>query len=208
MGRPMRTLSRELVFVAGRPCDPPGCAESAGSSDFHDTDPRFGLPRQLRPCSRRNRLVAGAASYKHETRLNAYQSACPLTRPRSGYTIRQDQSDPSRTSRHRDPHTGYNVIESSFATIRHRTVCPNPSTRPHSPSLKIMASAVLFERHPFDLVVRCRTVAKVLSMALVTGMRITVPAHPAGTALVLAYGVTIRDEGHREHVSGQADAVR
>ena len=39
----------------------------------------------------------------------------------------------------------------------------------------------------------------------VTGMRIPVPAHPAGTALVLAYGVTIRDEGHREHVSGQAD---
>ena len=26
------------------------------------------------------------------------------------------------------------------------------------------------------------------------------------TALVLAYGVTIRDEGHREHVSGQADS--
>jgi hypothetical protein len=47
---------------------------------------------------------------------------------------------------------------------------------------------------------RCR-----LSSALVTGMRIPVPAHPAGTALVLAYGVTIRDEGHREHVSGQAD---
>ena len=43
------------------------------------------------------------------------------------------------------------------------------------------------------------------SNGLLTGMRITVPAHPAGTALVLAYGVTIRDEGHREHVSGQAD---
>ena len=43
------------------------------------------------------------------------------------------------------------------------------------------------------------------SMAFVTGMRIPVPAHPVGTALVLAYGVTIRDEGHREHVSGQAD---
>ena len=42
-------------------------------------------------------------------------------------------------------------------------------------------------------------------MAFVTGMRIPVPAHPVGTALVLAYGVTIRDEGHREHVSGQAD---
>ena len=43
------------------------------------------------------------------------------------------------------------------------------------------------------------------STALVTGMRITVPTHPARAALVLAYGVTIRDEGHREHVSGQAD---
>ena len=42
-------------------------------------------------------------------------------------------------------------------------------------------------------------------MALVTGMRIPVPAHPAWIALILAYGVTIRDEGHREHVSGQAD---
>ena len=31
------------------------------------------------------------------------------------------------------------------------------------------------------------------------------PAHPTGTALVLAYGVIIRDEGHREHVSVQAD---
>ena len=31
------------------------------------------------------------------------------------------------------------------------------------------------------------------------------PARPARTALVLAYGVTIRDKGHREHVSGQAD---
>ena len=29
VGRPTRTLSCELVLVAGRPCDPPGCAESA-----------------------------------------------------------------------------------------------------------------------------------------------------------------------------------
>src|SRR5271168_947986 len=36
--------------------------------------------------------------------------------------------------------------------------------------------------------VRWRTVANELSMTLVTGMRISVPAHPAGTALVLAYG--------------------
>ena len=35
-------------------------------------------------------------------------------------------------------------------------------------------------------------------------MRIAVPARPARTALVLAYGVTIRDKGRREHVSGQA----
>ena len=69
-----------------------------------------------------------------------------------------------------------------------------------------MARAVLFERQPFDLTVRCRTVANVLSIGFVTGMRITVPAHPARTAWVLAYGATIRDEGHREHVSGQANS--
>src|SRR5438552_17041701 len=37
-------------------------------------------------------------------------------------------------------------------------------------SLKIMAIAVLFERHPLERTVRCRTVANVLSMGLVTGM--------------------------------------
>ena len=73
--------------------------------------------------------------------------------------------------------------------------------------MKIIASAVLFERHPFERAVRWRIVANELSMTLVTGMRLPVPAHPVGTALVLAYGVTIRDEGHREHVSGQADPI-
>src|SRR5271155_123422 len=34
-------------------------------------------------------------------------------------------------------------------------------------SLKIMAIAVLFERHPLERTVRCRTVANVLSMGLV-----------------------------------------
>jgi hypothetical protein len=29
VGRPIRTMSRELVLVAGRPCDRPGCAASA-----------------------------------------------------------------------------------------------------------------------------------------------------------------------------------
>src|SRR5438132_10448359 len=37
------------------------------------------------------------------------------------------------------------------------------------------------------------------SIALVTGMRIAVPARPAGTGLVPAYGATIRDEGHWEY---------
>jgi hypothetical protein len=41
-------------------------------------------------------------------------------------------------------------------------------------------------------------------VGLVTGMRIAVPARSAGT-FVLVYGATIRDEGHREHVSGQAE---
>jgi len=36
-----------------------------------------------------------------------------------------------------------------------------------STSLKTMASAVLFDRQPFDRMVRCRTVAKVLSIGFV-----------------------------------------
>ena len=36
-----------------------------------------------------------------------------------------------------------------------------------STSLKTMASAVLFDRQPLDRMVRCRTVAKVLSMGFV-----------------------------------------
>jgi hypothetical protein len=36
-------------------------------------------------------------------------------------------------------------------------------------------------------------------------LKIAVPARSAGTGLVPAYGATIRDEGHREHASGQAD---
>src|SRR5215831_6568815 len=66
-------------------------------------------------------------------------------------------------------------------------------------SLKTMAIAVLFERHPLERTVRCRTVANVLSMGLVTGMKIAVPTCSAGIGLVPAYGATIRDEGHWEH---------
>src|SRR5438552_15288260 len=43
------------------------------------------------------------------------------------------------------------------------------------------------------------------SSGLVTGMRIAVPSRSAGIGLVPAYGATIRDEGHWEHASGQAD---
>src|SRR5438874_12911602 len=43
------------------------------------------------------------------------------------------------------------------------------------------------------------------SNGLVTGMRIAVPSRSAGIGLVPAYGATIRDEGHWEHASGQAD---
>src|ERR1700730_14859817 len=42
-----------------------------------------------------------------------------------------------------------------------------PSFLAPSTSLKTMASAVLFDRQPFDRTVRCRTVAKVLSMGFV-----------------------------------------
>jgi len=36
--------------------------------------------------------------------------------------------------------------------------------------LNTIASAVLFERQPFERIVRCRTVANVLSIGFVTGM--------------------------------------
>src|SRR5207248_6438555 len=72
-------------------------------------------------------------------------------------------------------------------------------------SLKTMAIAVLFERHPLERTVRCRTVANVLSMGLVTGMKIAVPACSAGIGLVPAYGATIRTRGTGSTLSGQAD---
>src|ERR1700740_3556089 len=43
------------------------------------------------------------------------------------------------------------------------------------------------------------------SSILVTGMRVAVPACSTGSAWFPAYGATIRDKGHREHASGQAD---
>src|SRR6516225_12165781 len=48
-----------------------------------------------------------------------------------------------------------------WPSMRRQFLCA-PST-----SLKTMASAVLFDRQPFDRMVRCRTVAKVLSMGFV-----------------------------------------
>src|SRR5258705_13609663 len=48
-----------------------------------------------------------------------------------------------------------------WPSMRRQLFCA-PST-----SLKTMASAVLFDRQPFDRMVRCRTVAKVLSMGFV-----------------------------------------
>ena len=46
-------------------------------------------------------------------------------------------------------------------------------------SLKTIASAVLLERQPFARMVRCRTVANVLSIGFVTGMRTAAPFVPA-----------------------------
>jgi hypothetical protein len=74
-----------------------------------------------------------------------------------------------------------------------------------SSSLKTMASAVLLDRHPFDRIVRWRTVAKVLSMGFVTGMRFL------GANVLLRYlhrGVWCdhRDRGTGSTKCGQADA--
>src|SRR5438552_2351886 len=63
-----------------------------------------------------------------------------------------------------------------------------------SANLKIMASAVLFERHPLERTVRWRTVANELSTTFVTGMRFSVPKFGCG---VLHRGVWCdhRDRG-------------
>ena len=87
---------------------------------------------------------------------------------------------------------------------RRRQLFCAPST-----SLNTMASVVLFERHPFDRMVLCRTVAKVLAMGFVTGMKI-------GGAFLSgwdrdefpAYGTTIRESGTGSTKCGQADIVR
>ena len=54
-----------------------------------------------------------------------------------------------------------------WASMRRQFLCA-PST-----SLKTMASAVLFDRQPFDRMVRCRTVAKVLSIGFVVRMSVS-----------------------------------
>ena len=46
------------------------------------------------------------------------------------------------------------------------------------------------------------------SIAFVTGMKIAVPARSAGIELILAYGATIRDEGHREHAEWAGRCIR
>ena len=61
-----------------------------------------------------------------------------------------------------------------------------------------MASAVLLDRHPFDRIVQWRTVAKVLSMGFVTGMRVL------GANVLLRCSTSwrmVRPSGqrHREH---------
>ena len=57
--------------------------------------------------------------------------------------------------------TGDRPVTTGFGTRRRQLFCAASS------SLKTIASAVLLDGHPFDRMVRWRTVAKVLSMGLV-----------------------------------------
>jgi hypothetical protein len=79
------------------------------------------------------------------------------------------------------------------------------AARMSAPNMSFMTG---FSPKPLAMIFSRRSSTNSRSRRFVTGMRITVPAYPAGIALILAYGVTIRDEGHREHVSGQADPER
>ena len=75
-----------------------------------------------------------------------------------------------------------------------------------SSSLKTIASAVLLDRQPFGRMVRWRTVAKVLSMGLVTGMRVSRCQCSAAIFKIVAYGATIGTEAPGARRCGQADA--
>src|SRR5277367_381735 len=59
-----------------------------------------------------------------------------------------------------------------------------------SASLKIMASAVLFERHPLERTVRWRIVANELSMTFVVRRNITPARHP--------YNVKLNSQRYRQ----------
>ncbi|MGY3413150.1 hypothetical protein ACVWZV_009316 [Bradyrhizobium sp. GM5.1] len=72
-----------------------------------------------------------------------------------------------------------------------------------SSSLKTIASAVLLDRQPFDRMVRWRTVAKVLSMGLVTGMRVSRCRCSAAVFCVVAYGATIGTEAPGARCAGR-----
>lgn len=65
-----------------------------------------------------------------------------------------------------------------------------------------MASAVLFERQPFDRIVRWRTVANVLSIGFVTGMSLVGASIDGFTTLT--YGCVIGIGGTRSTEGGQA----
>ena len=69
-----------------------------------------------------------------------------------------------------------------------------------------MASAVLFDRQPFDRIVRWRTVANVLSIGLVTGMSFVGASMDYGSAFDV--GSDHRDRGARSTEGGQAVDVR
>src|SRR5664279_4083564 len=81
-----------------------------------------------------------------------------------------------------------------------------------SSSLKTIASAVLLDRHPFDRIVRWRTVAKVLSMGLVVRrcfqcsagksyqQRVPILAQAVGRLLV--FGRVALDEGIERQLGG------
>jgi hypothetical protein len=77
--------------------------------------------------------------------------------------------------------------------------------------LKTIASAVLFDRQPFDRIVRWRTVAKVLSMGLVVRRcfmayveQVLVPTLTKGDIVFMDNLRTYKIDGVRQVIAAQA----
>ena len=120
-------------------CSPSGCFELGAVGNTTTTDPR----------SRRNRVGRRGGQLLTRALGSSYGSACPLTCSRcpssrmvAPYARTQR---PSRTSRHRDPHTGYQPDRAAEQEVKRRADVVG--IFPNEPSIIRLIGAVLLEQN-------------------------------------------------------------